>query len=71
MNGIKGLFAKLGFVTQCAIVGTVLAQALAFGALYSRGDIAPIAPSRFYARSMESTWMYCEKLSQLRAKLSM
>jgi hypothetical protein len=41
MNGIKGLFAKLGFVTQCAIVGTVLAQALAFGALYSRGDIAP------------------------------
>ena len=30
MTAIKGIFAKLGFVTQCAIVGTVLAQALAF-----------------------------------------
>lgn len=41
MSASKGIVAKFGFMTQCVIVGTVLAQALAFGTLYSRGDIAP------------------------------
>jgi hypothetical protein len=34
-------YSRIVFLAQCFIVGTVLAQTLAVGALYFRGDVAP------------------------------